>query len=261
MLFIKNKETLFPRFIDGNNSRFLLLLFLTFSNFWIINIFLRNPIYGLVISFVTLVLGFKYNSRIIIIFSLVVLIFIQLQTTSIKSLTILENDQQRVQQERIKMYPPVYIDLFFKVIWLKPADWIEKSNFIIALSRIEENLFENLDLNKYFFAGFPRNTPADFQKFPFVLMPLFIIGLIKLIKGREFLILTALLFAPILILSLTGTNSALGPVVLFPFFIISILQGIKDLSTKFKNKKTFYIILSGLILLTLFIQISYETNK
>lgn len=246
--------------LQKNNLKLLTALFLIFSNYWILKIFTQSLYIGLTLSALTIILTLSFRKNPVLISCMGLLITLQLFTTSPVSLTNLDNDQQRVQQERIRSYPPTYIDLFVKVIWLKPATWIEQNKFVIALSRIEENLFKTLDLNYYFFGGFPRNTPSDFEKFPFMLFPFFIGGVYILVSKKEYASLALLFFAPLALFSLTGSNNPYGAFALFPFFIIASLEGINMLSGLIKKKKLFFVIFILLMLLILIMQISYAKN-
>lgn len=221
--------------------------------------FTQNFLTGVTLAITSLVILLKPGSKFIVL-GLLLLCFLQIRTTSIKSLVLLDNDEQRVQSERIRSYPPTYIDLGIKVIWLKPEIWIEKNNFIIALSRLEENLYSNLDINKYFFGGFPRNKPEDFEKFPFAYLPVFIIGFFILVKKKLFKELVICLVIPLMLLSYLGTDNKLGPFILLPFFILTFFKGIIFLETLFKNKRLFYAIVIVLVMLTLILQISYGKN-
>lgn len=218
-----------------NNYKLLLTLFLVFSNFWIYKIFSQNLFIGILLVVVTVVLLLNQREKVLLV-CLGILLFVQYQTTEIKSLTNLDNDEQRVQQERIRSYPLTYIDIFGKVAWLKPEIWIEQNETAIAASRIEENLFENLDLNKYFFAGFPRNENSDFEKFPFIFLPIFISGLINLISKKQYRIIFLTLFVPVILMSVIGNENKLGPFSLFPFFMFILTNGFEFLVKLFTKK-------------------------
>ena len=82
------------------NSKILLPVFLIFSNFWIYKIYNLNIIVGIVLSIVTLLILTNPGKKIAI-FVMLILAVLQFQTTSIKSLVLLDNDEQRVQYERI----------------------------------------------------------------------------------------------------------------------------------------------------------------
>lgn len=239
--------------------RYLLSVFLIFSNFWIYKILYQNLFAGILLGILTLIILLNTEKKITTL-CLAVLILFQFQTTSIKSLTLLDNDEQRVQSERIKSYPPTYIDLGLKVIWLKPSDWIERNNLVIGLSKVEKNFFESLDLNKYFFGSFPRNKPEDFEKFPFAYLPFFILGVYLLIKKKNFGVLTVLFILPVAIMTYLGSDNRLGPFIIFPFFIKSFYTGAYWLMDRFKGKQIFYATFFVLIMLGFILQISYGKN-
>ena len=239
------------------NSKFILPLFIVFSNFWIYKIFTQNVPAGATLAITSLVIVIKTGSKLIIL-GLFILLFLQTQTTSTKNLVLLDNDEQRVQSERIRSYPLIYIDLGIKVIWLKPEIWIEQNSFIIALSRLEENLYSNLDINKYFFGGFPRNKPEDFEKFPFAYLPVFILGIFILVKKKLFKELVYFLVMPLLFLAYLGSDNKLGPFILFPFFTLTFFKGITFLETLLKNKRIFYAIMVVSVMLTFILQMNYS---
>lgn len=218
-----------------NNFKVLLAFLIIFSNFWIYKILDENLIIGIILVVITLVVIIKPNKTYLLIPCIIVLLFFQFQTTHAKSLTLLDNDEQRVQQERIRSYPLTYISIFSKVLWLKPEKWIEQNNLVIATSRIERNFFASLDINQYFFGGFPRNNTTDFQKLPFIFLPLFIIGAFSLAKKKQYLLVSLFFLVPVIFLSFIGDDNNLGPFILFPFFIISIFAGVEYTLEKLKK--------------------------
>lgn len=240
------------------NSKFLLPLFIVFSNFWIYKILTQNILTGVTLAITSLFIILKPGSKLIVI-GLLLLFFLQTQTTSIKSLVLLDNDEQRVQSERIRSYPLTYIDLGIKVIWLKPDSWIEKNNLVIAFSKLEENLFANLDLNRYFFGGFPRNKPEDFEKFPLAYLPIFVLGVFNFLKKKLFKDLGILFITPLVLFSFLGNDNRLGSFAFFPFFMLMFLEGIKFLQTELKNRWFYYFIFISIVL-TFILQISYAKN-
>lgn len=238
---------------------FLFTIFLLFSNFWIYRIFKENFLLGIVLISVTLLMRIFLEKKdsFKIFLACALLLAFQYTATQSQSLTLLENDEQRVQQERSRSYPPTYIDLYFKVIWFKPAEWIEKNNLVIGLSRIEKNLFENLDINKYFFGGSPRNSPQDFEKFTFFLLPLFLAGAYKIVSDKMFNFLLLVFVMPLIFLSIVGNKNNLGAFAFFPFFILTFTHGINFLYKIIRNRKILYVGLISAIILGFVLQISY----
>lgn len=221
--------------LPKNNHKLLLMFFLVFSNFWIFRIFSQNLFVGIILVVVTSVIMLNHHKKVLAV-CLCILLFMQYQTTNIRNLNLLDNDQQRVLQERIRSYPLTYIDVFGKVLWLKPEIWIEQNNFVIAASKVEENFFENLDVNKYFFAGFPRNDNSDFEKFPYVYLPVFILGLLNLISKKRYETIFLTFVTPVIFLGMIGNENKLGPFSLFPFFVAVFAEGFELLIRIFKQK-------------------------
>lgn len=239
--------------------RIVLPLFLIFSNVWIYKIYNENFSIAAVLVILTLLVYFfkeTKNETKIFVFSIAILLFLQFQVTSMKSLTKLDDDQIRIQHERMESYPPLYLNLKFKVLWLKPAHWIEENNTIIALSVIQNNFFETIDINRYFFGGYPRNKASDFEKFPFTFLPLFLIGIYKLISNQKLNILLILFGLPILLTSIIGSNNY-GAFSLFPSFILTFYYGVKVLSMHFKDSKSWYLFFISITILGFILQIGY----
>lgn len=243
-----------------NNSGILLTALILVSNYWVIRIFNLNALMALSVIALSFLILTALKKKMILILGMTALLLLQFYTTEFTNLTYLDNDRQRVQQERIRSYGLTYVDLYFKVIWLKPAEWIEQNKFVIILSRIEENIFEALDINYYFYGGFPRNNPSDYEKFPYILIPFFIAGLFRLIEKREYFNSTFLFLLPLSLLTVIGQNNSFGSFVLIPLIIYCSLEGILFTAGFFKNKKIFYTLLVILILIFLYMQINYATH-
>lgn len=218
-----------------NNSKIPSAFAVIFSNFWIYKILDENLLIGILLVVISFLIIVKPKQIYILFTCLLILLFFQFQTTHVKSLTLLDNDEQRVQQERIRSYPPTYVNVFSKTLWFKPEIWIEQNNFIVAISRIERNLFNTLDINQYFFAGFPRNNPSDFQKYIFITLPIFAIGIFELLKKKQYVLLFLIFLIPIITLAFIGYDNQLGPFSLFPFFIIAIFSGFELLIERLKR--------------------------
>jgi hypothetical protein len=234
-----------------------LVVILAFLNYWMFRIFNLSPVYGVIIASVTIATVLNNKSKAILIGGIIILALLQIYLTGYKDPGYLDNDGQRVQQERMQSYGLTYIDTVFGVIWLKPAHWIEENKAVIVLSRIEENLFETLDLSYYFFGGFPRNNPSDYEKFPFFLIVFFIVGIVKLIKSRNYFPVAVLFFIPVAVLSLIGVGGKYGAFSMIPFFVFLIYSGVKVAASNTSRKKIFYIFLVFSLLLVFYMQTRY----
>lgn len=208
-----------------------------FLNSWIYRIFQTNILvfFGVLITsifFYASLNNKKVIFKICVVMGLLILVIFQIQTTEIRSLTELTNDEQRVQTIRMKSYQSeVHLIrlLFYRVNLI---DFFEK-DFGVFGFRIQKNFFETIDPNIYFFAGHPRERieGSDFPKFPFVYIFLFLIGGYSLIKRKNFFILSYLIIILILF-SYIGHKNSLGPFLLLPFFVITISLGINRLLFK-----------------------------
>ena len=109
------------------------------------------------------------------------------------------------------------------------------SNKIVASYRYREGLFlEYLDFGFYFFAGHPRERSGveETEKLPVVILPLIILGFIKVSPGLRWL-LTGLFFLPISIAVFwADRNSQIVWVILVEMIFLSIV-GLKSLIKKY----------------------------
>ncbi len=199
--------------------------FVLLANFWIWRILFNSVPLGLLVlaSSIFLYLSFKRSSKkyffaFLVFFSL--LLVFQWKTTSEESLVELSNDEQRVQQMRLKEYPPIRISI---------AHWFENREESIAFFRILENFSETIDPNLYFFANHPRERVGiyEFEKFPYIFLPLFFYGLVLSVAERRKLVLGMSFILPVFLISIIGHKNQLGPFSLFPFLVVSTTHGLE----------------------------------
>lgn len=202
-----------------------IFVFVLLGNFWIWRILsLNTPLSLLVIAvsiFLFLSLERKnQNYSVIFIVLFMLLLFFQWKTTSKVSLVELSNDEQRVQQMRLREYPPTRIPI---------AHWFEGREESIAFFRILENFSETIDPNLYFFTNHPRERIGidEFKKFPYIFLPLFFYGLVLSVAERRKLVLGISFILPVVLVSIIGHKSQLGPFSLFPFLAVSITHGLE----------------------------------
>jgi hypothetical protein len=249
---------------------FLLFLIAVFGNLWLWRILNSNIWLGIVLIVFSYLLikaieGKKFNFILVSLF-FVVLLF-QWETTVVRDLVSLNNDEQRLQQQRLKEYPPVKISLGGKTLWIPIAHWFEGRRESIAFSRIKQNLFEDLDLNLYFFAGHPRERIGfkEFEKFSYVLLPFFILGIFNLVKNKKYSLIPFFVF-PLALLAIIGNNNQVGPFSVFPFITAGIYKG-SDTFYKyvsgfsFKQRALILIVVFLVFLLSMLQIISYSRFK
>jgi hypothetical protein len=174
------------------------------------------------------------------------LLIFQWQTThrELNDLPKLDNDHQRVQQLRLKQYPPVYISIGQRTKWFPVGEWFETRPESIILQKLTRNLAELVDPNFYFFANHPRETVGIPQtdKFPFIFLPLFVYGLLSYIKALKKksdstkLIFTSGFILPISLISIIGHDNLLGPFSLFPFIVAYTYYGLLTITQQLINK-------------------------
>ncbi len=207
------------------------------ANFWIWRILFNSIPLGLLVlvSSIFLYLSFKRSSKkhfftFLVLFSL--LLISQWKTTSEESLVELSNDEQRVQQMRLKEYPLVFFKIGRKTVWIPLAHWFEGREESIAFFRILENFSETIDPNLYFFANHPRERVGinEFKKFPYIFLPLFFYGLVLSITERRKLVLGISFILPVVLISIIGHKNQFGPFSLFPFLVVLTIHGLELLS-------------------------------
>ena len=174
---------------------FVALTVVIFLNPWTFRIMQHNLLIVFLIFMMSALLYKAMSGTItkkITVFCVMLLIPImvfQWKTTTPQSLTLLENDEQRVRETRLTFYNPSshYVRLLFYKLNLK--NFLE-GELHTASFRIQRNFFESIDPNIYFFGGHPRARvwANDFEKFPFILIFPFLIGMYLVVRRKLFLI-------------------------------------------------------------------------
>jgi hypothetical protein len=231
------------------NFAFLLVLI---TSIWIWKMLLENFIIAIVCIACTILIyqitvhKVKNNKLSkLYIFLLVVLALLQIFTTQYKSLTKLDDDGIRVQQIRLNEYPPTHITIAGKTLWLKFANWFEQRDETRAFFRMESNVFQSIDPSLYFFVNHPRERFGvhEFEKFPYILMPFFIIGIVSMFYKYR-LISSISFIVPVFISAMWGNNNPLSNFTFFPLIAISITHGLQNIYKYInlkKHKSLFYI--------------------
>lgn len=107
-----------------------------------------------------------------------------------------------------------------------------KSEYIFY--KFEQNLLRTMDLNLYFFGSHPRERSGirEFEKFSFLFLPLFIIGLLKLGATSPWQLGISSLI-PLLALAIIGQDNPIGPFSLLPFLSVTIAVGMLHIIKKY----------------------------
>lgn len=220
------------------------LLISLLVNLWIYKIFTVNFLLGILILLATI---FLFTNKKYFLLFFIPILFFQIQTTNKTSLMEISNDDRRIIDMRLRAYPPKLLRLGY---------WLEERKESIILNRITTNLFENLDPNLYFFSNHPgqRVGIKEFEKFPYILLPFFLLGMFNLIKKKNMMFWSMSFLVPLMILSMIGNKNNLGPFSLFPFFVVSVNEGLKKIPNK-------YLKIFIIVLIVVLIQIiSYEIS-
>lgn len=99
--------------------------------------------------------------------------------------------------------------------------------------KFEQNLLRTMDLNLYFFGSHPRERSGirEFEKFSFLFLPFFVIGLLKLAKFSPWQLGISSLI-PLLGLAIIGQDNPIGPFSLLPFLSVAIAVGVPHIINK-----------------------------
>lgn len=103
-----------------------------------------------------------------------------------------------------------------------------QNKLIFSLNKLERNLFYNLDPNLYFFTTHPRERlkVSEFEKFPAIFLPFFVVGFFAFLKKPSKKIVVFMFLA--LFLSSFLSFQPPGPIFMYPvitYFIFLGMQG------------------------------------
>lgn len=218
-------------------KKFAPFIFVLLGNLWIWKIFgISIPLALVVIISSTLlwlsIIDGQKKYWLIALCAFAVLLFFDYKTSSVNSLTFLNDDEQIHLWERLTAYPPIKINLGSKIIWIPAANWLEQRKETLIFYKLEENLSEIIDPNLYFFANHPRERvgATEFEKFPYILLPFFLIGLLSINKKNSKVFLLAA--SPFALNSFIGNSNPAGPAALFPLIAISTSLGLSKIFSK-----------------------------
>ncbi len=250
----------------SRSSLFYVIIF----NLWIWNLATSFPLYALIAFLATVLLFLILHSKgKSLTFTLLffTLLYAQFNSTTITSLTGMSNDQINIRDTRLKEYPPVYIKIGNKTIWIPLANWFEIRKESVAVMRIQKNLSEVIGPNMYFFANHPRERVGykEIEMLPYVFLPFLVLGIVRSFKLKYRRYLYFSLLTPLLLTSIIGVDNPLGPFSLIPFFNVTISQGLDYVFKKIYFSNRCFGILITLIFIVItfliFIQmIAYAKN-
>lgn len=217
---------------------YLLLLTTTFGNLWIWRIFKDNfivAIFLVILSFLLFKLIIAKVQKAQLLTLILIFTTVSLLTLRVgfdKNIFIISSREQLQQDVRHGFYAVELGQLYTNKISLYFYKYFSGS-----IRKLEQNLFSNLDLNLYFFASHPRERSGivEFVKYPWILLPFFIVGLFSVIQYYYPAIVIYLIGASLISMFLSPTYP-LGPVLFFPLINVVIALGLIYFVQLVKNK-------------------------
>ena len=159
-------------------KKIILFLIICLANAWIWRILGHNPLLGLSLIVLSFLLTFNLKFSTIILFG-ILSVFLLKNTFDTNLLYISPLDNDRVEH-RHEYYAVELGRVYRNRITIN-------MNYRVApyVSRYLKNMAYNLDPNLYFFANHPRERiiAVEFEKFSFLFLPFFVIGLTALFSG------------------------------------------------------------------------------
>ena len=187
---------------------------------------------------------FQEKKRGLLFISIIFLCFVQLIHIEKEPLV----EKSPIVEIKIKnnlaAYPPLPIPI---------AYWLEQKNITQEVYALTERGSIVLSPSLYFFSNHPRERSGfrEFEKFQYVLLPFFVIGLLSRLRDKAYFQLGLLFSLPFFLLTFYGSRGELGPFAMFPFLAVSIYHG---LELTFKNHKK-----ALFLFMLLFIVVSIQT--
>lgn len=224
-------------------------MFSAFGILGIINIFLifffslrvyHNIIFSLTTAFLLAILPwhillikehstYVFILTIILIFSIIFAPKIKIYTKKIGiSLMIISATLFFISIINIPKYTNVEVDFQRTYASLTKFDFLStpfSNKFIESYRKRESLLFQNLDFGNYFFAGHPRQRVGikEIPKFYISMLPLILLGIIKLQSQRRWLVSSLLIFAVILPILFDDKTIESGSLLILPIVLLSII--------------------------------------
>ena len=216
----------------------LLLLAVIFGNLWIWRILRENLLIGILLIILSFLLFKQVITKVqkrqffLLILIFATISFITLRVGFDNNIFVSSAEEKIQQNTRHGFYSVELGKLFKNTISLQFHKYLSTSIY-----KLERNLFYNLDPNLYFFAAHPRERAGvgEFGKYPWFLLPFFIIGLFLAI--RYYYLPTGIYFIWTSLISIfLNPGYYLGPVLFFPLMNILIVLGLIFSLRIVKNK-------------------------
>jgi hypothetical protein len=205
----------------------VILVICLFANPWIWKIFTHAPLMALALILLSIFLIFRIKFLAILFF--IVLSIFLIKTNFNSNIFHPSSIEMVVLRNRFNIYAQSLGQIYRNRFGLY-------FHYTIAppIAKFYTNLGYNMDPNLYFFANHPREraTASEFEKFSFLLLPVFILGAITIFSGRHIFLIVYCIFS-LLVSAIISPGFELGPILIFPFIVAMLYLGFLKISTKF----------------------------
>ena len=186
-----------------------------------------NPKFA-ILPLIFVLIYFHFKKPVLIIVSVLILILF-LKPFFGQTIFITDRDSQQQIIQKGNLYNSVFLARLFQ------------NKARIPLDKFTNNFFSLTDPNNYFFGFAPRQITVDNQnlkKFPFLSLPFLLVGLYYFTKQKHWKLISAVLIAIIINLSLL-TNFDRNDFILWIPLSLVIFHGLNIFSKRFKYAKYF----------------------
>lgn len=196
----------------------LIFLVLIFVVPWTL-VLLHSPISLLLIFFITVTAVYYPNKRMLLTLLVGVLCVVQIGLITRTPLVLDSPVHQIEVKNNLAAYPTLPLPI---------AYWFEQKGITQSIYALTVRAGEVLSPSLYFFSNHPRERTGyhEFEKFQYILLPFFVVGLCVLVQKKNYYLLFLLFVPGLFIFTLLGNRGDLGPFLFFPFFTITIFQGL-----------------------------------
>ncbi|KKS64148.1 hypothetical protein A3A14_01975 [Candidatus Daviesbacteria bacterium RIFCSPLOWO2_01_FULL_43_38] len=210
--------------------KFLIILGVSLGNFWVYQLFANNILMGLLLTSESILLfltALPERSKKIQVAVFIILTGLSLYLLAIsfnKEIFYISDYEKIVQKNRGE-----YFGAELGKIYGNKAGIFYFDKFRPVVSKISGNFASNLDFEKYFLSKNPEEG-----RYPVFLLPLFILGLVRLIIVYQKTSVIYFLLA-LIVSSLVSISGKMGPMLLFPFFNLCIALGALNIWRKWQK--------------------------
>lgn len=219
----------------------LIFLLIIFASPWTL-VLLHSLLPLLLVFFVTVVSVLFPKKKMVLLLLVFVLCIVQIVQIT-KTPLVPDTPVHKIEiKNNLAAYPALPLPI---------AYWFEQKEITQNIYALTARAGEVLSPSLYFFSNHPRERTGyrEFEKFQYILLPFFIVGLCALVKGKNYFLLSLLFIPGLMVFTLFGNRGELGPFLFFPFLAVTIVQGLSLFFNKVNIK--FFVFLVLFILVTI----------